>query len=1087
MKKGIKALALIFAVSLLCSMLVFSTKAVTTTADYTRPGATSSSKLTSADILEIALGIELGEAERKYLELHGEYEIIYASHIPTSYVTVGYSSDTRVLVVEAKSYSYTSKSGVVEWEPVSVAVGNNEKDLEPDGDSYKAVFEGVEEGSDAVARVKYSTKFTVTAAAINRIVNQAYEDAEKYRKTISEKAAEYERLLLEYDKSSEKYEKYLAELESYNAELALYEAYLADKRKYDDEYKEYKEYLERLEAYEELCEEYEQYKKSLEKFASDYALYEKYLKEKDEYPEKLAAYTAYAEKCDTVKKQLAIMDGMKTFVTSYRRSLYLAIIGTTVTEVLQNSDTLTSSAVGVDAAVIEKAENATIKIREIYEDYFALTEEKDKYSYYCANYESIRDNFTALLQALDKMYQNPKVRTAINNRGPDMQPKFEILLAQLYYAVNALSDFSVPNYGNNYKVNSTTEKTPLQVLDGKPYMTDTNSATPLDGGYPVTVNEPTLPEEVAKPEEVAYMAEPIAPATVKNPGSAPEEIKKPTLPTAVKNPGAAPTPYSPPERVPELISAYERSELSPRREVSSSKKLFVSISVEKSIFNQESCSVEFRDTDGTLLEAIVIDKNSFAEYTGQLPEREEDAAASYTFAGWADKNGVPVDLTSVEKSIEVYPYFIPTYKSYQVSWNVDGFITTETLIYGELPQYSGIPTRPSDGNVEYEFAGWDKPVLPLTQNTTYTAIFTPRYLVSLPDGGAADVTRAENGDYTVDLGDTPCGGVSLSLLLERAASKGALTIKSEGYTVSLAFSEVMAMRDAGVDRISIEVNARTDSYSFKLNMSDADGRELTPDIRSTLTVPTAFSDLSKVKVYSLGSDGERVSVSHQLLEASLTVVGVPGTEYYAVAEYEYAVILLPNDTVSITVGADKALVGEWVEVTVETPNGVALDGAYYIVGSDEDKVYFTDGGFTMPDGNVSVGVDFHEIIYVIQFVSDGKVLLSEEYRYGETPTPPASPKKTSDGEYTYTFVGWSSEIAAVTEDAVYEAVYEAAPIPKDEGHDGFYATPGVWKIIIALGVLSVYIFLVILPCIVIITVKLVLYKKRKRRKNSRKT
>ena len=63
---------------------------------------------------------------------------------------------------------------------------------------------------------------------------------------------------------------------------------------------------------------------------------------------------------------------------------------------------------------------------------------------------------------------------------------------------------------------------------------------------------------------------------------------------------------------------------------------------------------------------------------------------------------------------------------------------------------------------------------------------------------------------------------------------------------------------------------------------------------------------------------------------------------------------------------------------------------------------------------------------------DGTVLSETEYPYGTAAADiekPADPTKASDGSYTYTFAGWSPEIADVTEDATYTASYDATAIP----------------------------------------------------------
>jgi uncharacterized repeat protein (TIGR02543 family) len=105
----------------------------------------------------------------------------------------------------------------------------------------------------------------------------------------------------------------------------------------------------------------------------------------------------------------------------------------------------------------------------------------------------------------------------------------------------------------------------------------------------------------------------------------------------------------------------------------------------------------------------------------------------YTFAGWntaANGSGTPyADEASInpDGNLTLYAQWVELPSTYTVTWKVEGqedIVTTVNA--GETPVYpNGTPTKASDAQYTYTFAGWDPEIAEVTGNATYTAQFTP--------------------------------------------------------------------------------------------------------------------------------------------------------------------------------------------------------------------------------------------------------------------------------------------------------------------------------------------------------------------------
>ena len=80
---------------------------------------------------------------------------------------------------------------------------------------------------------------------------------------------------------------------------------------------------------------------------------------------------------------------------------------------------------------------------------------------------------------------------------------------------------------------------------------------------------------------------------------------------------------------------------------------------------------------------------------------------------------------------------------------------------------------------------------------------------------------------------------------------------------------------------------------------------------------------------------------------------------------------------------------------------------------------------TMPDSSITISGSYTAIEYDILFMSDGDTLQLTSVAYGQTPKYTGDePAREADKLYTYEFSGWEPEIAEVTGEQVYTALFD---------------------------------------------------------------
>ena len=153
---------------------------------------------------------------------------------------------------------------------------------------------------------------------------------------------------------------------------------------------------------------------------------------------------------------------------------------------------------------------------------------------------------------------------------------------------------------------------------------------------------------------------------------------------------------------------------------------------------KRSYTVKFVDADGTELQKETLEYGVTPTYKGTEPTKAQDAGATYAFAGW-DKQ-----IAVVTEDATYTATYSSQVRQYLVKFlDENGTELQSGLVnYGATPAYNGTPTKAPTAQYEYEFAGWDHAIAPVTEEATYTATYsqsTRKYTVHFDSDGGTEI------------------------------------------------------------------------------------------------------------------------------------------------------------------------------------------------------------------------------------------------------------------------------------------------------------------------------------------------------------
>lgn len=404
-------------------------------------------------------------------------------------------------------------------------------------------------------------------------------------------------------------------------------------------------------------------------------------------------------------------------------------------------------------------------------------------------------------------------------------------------------------------------------------------------------------------------------------------------------------------------------------------------------------TVTFKNEDGTVIAVQTYHYNDTVVPPSD-PVKAADRTYTYTFAGWTPA------LAKVTEDAVYTATYSPVYIDYTVQFtDYDGTVLSKkTYHYGDEVTVPSDPVRQADETYTYTFTGWTPNVVPVAGNAVYTALYKSVYIdytVTFVDYDGK--VLSEN---TYHYGDT----VALPADPSRAAD--------ETYTYSFTGWDKPVTAVKGNETYTATYKSAFIDYTVQF--VNYDGSMISENVYhygDTVTVPedpTRSADETYTYAFK-GWDKEITTVTgHTVYTATYTATFI-----------EYTVRFVDYD--DRVISENKYHYGDTVTVP-DSPTRES-DGEYtYTFNGWDQEITLCYG-----DKTYRATYTTDENVYTVTFKNeDGTVILIRAYHYGDTVVLPADPVKAADETYTYTFAGWTPEVAIVTQDATYTATYTKA-------------------------------------------------------------
>jgi len=445
--------------------------------------------------------------------------------------------------------------------------------------------------------------------------------------------------------------------------------------------------------------------------------------------------------------------------------------------------------------------------------------------------------------------------------------------------------------------------------------------------------------------------------------------------------------------------------------------------------------------------------------THDNPTKQATAEFTYTFAGW---DNTPVAVTGPATYKATYT---STKNKYTITWldDDDSSLGTTIVEYGIIPTHDD-PSKAATAEFTYTFAGWDNTPIAVVGEATYKATYSAtknKYTITWlnDDNTQIDQTSVEYG--VVPAHDDPTKAATAEwsytfagwdntpiAVTGEATYKATYSATKNKYTITWLNDD-----DAQIDQTTVEYGvvpthddpAKQATAEFTYTFAGWDNTPIAVTGEATYKA-TYSATKNKYTITWLNDDDTQIdqtSVEYGVVPTHEDPTKQPTAQYgYTFAGWSPAITSVTGNATYKATYTDtiNQYTISWLDdegtLVDQTKVAYGTTPAHANIYKESDDQYdYTFVGWTPTLVPVTGDASYSAIFttagksYTVTFYfEDGVTILDQmTLPYGAIPSTPYIPSIPSDANHTYTFSGWSPEIAPVTGDISYVPTFTAIP------------------------------------------------------------